>query len=184
MFSLVTFIPRAIVQSVPLLLGCVGETLNEKSGSLNLGIPGVMYVGAISGVVGAFFYENSGATFNPVIGLLIPILCCMLGSLLMGLLFCFLTVTLRANQNVTGLAMTTFGVGLGNFFGGSILKLEKLGTGTESATDLIQGQFLLDAKMLQHVSEGKTFPVLQVIGAVGHFGGVFQFTVNGIRRTG
>ena len=123
MFSLVTFIPRAIVQSVPLLLGCVGETLNEKSGSLNLGIPGVMYVGAISGVIGAFFYENSGAAFNPVIGLLIPILCCMLGSLLMGLLFCFLTVTLRANQNVTGLAMTTFGVGLGNFFGGSIIKL-------------------------------------------------------------
>ncbi len=123
MFSLITFIPRAIVQSVPLLLGCVGETLNEKSGSLNLGIPGVMYVGAISGVVGAFMYENSGATFNPVIGVLIPILACMFGSLMMGLLFCFLTVTLRANQNVTGLAMTTFGVGFGNFFGGSIIKL-------------------------------------------------------------
>jgi simple sugar transport system permease protein len=51
----------------------------------------------------------------------------MLGSLLMGLLFCFLTVTLRANQNVTGLAMTTFGIGFGNFFGGSIMKL----TGSE-----------------------------------------------------
>ena len=123
MFSLVTFIPRAIVQSIPLLLGCVGETLNEKSGSLNLGIPGVMYVGAICGVIGSFMYENSGAAFNPVIGLLIPIICCMLGSLLMGLIFCFLTVTLRANQNVTGLAMTTFGVGFGNFFGGSIIKL-------------------------------------------------------------
>ena len=109
MFSLVTFIPRAIVQSIPLLLGCVGETLNEKSGSLNLGIPGVMYVGAICGVIGSFMYENSGAAFSPVIGLLIPIICCMLGSLL--------------NQNVTGLAMTTFGVGFGNFFGGSIIKL-------------------------------------------------------------
>ena len=41
----------------------------------------------------------------------------------MGLLYCFLTVTLRANQNVTGLAMTTFGVGFGNFFGGSLIKL-------------------------------------------------------------
>ena len=58
MFSLITFIPRAIVQSVPLLLGCVGETLNEKAGSLNLGIPGVIYVGAISGVIGSFIYEN------------------------------------------------------------------------------------------------------------------------------
>ena len=123
MFSLVTFIPRAIVQSIPLLLGCVGETLNEKSGSLNLGIPGVMYVGGICGVIGSFMYENSGSNFNPIIGLIIPILCCMLGSLMMGLIFCFLTVTLRANQNVTGLAMTTFGVGFGNFFGGSIMKL-------------------------------------------------------------
>ena len=55
--------------------------------------------------------------------LLIPLLCCLLGSLLMGLLYCFLTVTLRANQNVTGLALTTFGVGFGNFFGGSLIKL-------------------------------------------------------------
>lgn len=54
---------------------------------------------------------------------MIPILCSLLGSLLMGLLYCFLTVTLRANQNVTGLAMTTFGVGVGNFFGGSLIKL-------------------------------------------------------------
>ncbi len=121
---IVTFIPRAIVQAVPLLLGCVGETLNEKSGSLNLGIPGVMYVGGISGVIGAFLYEQSaGENFNGFIGVLIPMLACLLGSLLMGLLFCFLTVTLRANQNVTGLAMTTFGVGIGNFFGGSIIKL-------------------------------------------------------------
>ena len=57
----------------------------------------------------------------------IPLLCSLLGSLLMGLLYCLLTVTLRANQNVTGLAMTTFGVGIGNFFGGSLIKL----TGSE-----------------------------------------------------
>ena len=47
----------------------------------------------------------------------------MLGSLIMGLIYSFLTVTLRANQNVTGLALTTFGVGFGNFFGGSLIKL-------------------------------------------------------------
>ena len=60
---------------------------------------------------------------NPVLAVMIPLLCCLLSSLLMGLLFCFLTVSLRANQNVTGLAMTTFGVGFGNFFGGSLIKL-------------------------------------------------------------
>ena len=123
---LLTFIPRAIVQGIPLIFGCTGEIITEKSGNLNLGIPGVMYVGGISGVIGAFFYEEAAAaagTFNNFAAVVIPLLCCLLGSLLMGLLYCFLTVTLRSNQNVTGLAMTTFGVGFGNFFGGSLIKL-------------------------------------------------------------
>ncbi|MBP5291295.1 MAG: ABC transporter permease, partial [Lachnospiraceae bacterium] len=131
MFDFISFIPRAIVQSVPLLYGSTGETITEKAGNLNLGIPGVMYVGGISGVIGAFFYENacgnSVSNMNAVLAIGIPLLSCLFGSLLMGLLYCFLTVTLRANQNVTGLAMTTFGVGFGNFFGGSLIKL----TGSE-----------------------------------------------------
>ena len=127
MFDFVSFIPRAIVQGIPLLFGCTGETLTEKSGNLNLGLPGVMYVGGISGVIGAFLYEQSvgSAGVNGFLAVLIPLVCCLLGSLLMGLLYCFLTVTLRANQNVTGLAMTTFGVGFGNFFGGSLIKLSR-----------------------------------------------------------
>ena len=125
MFDFVSFIPRAIVQGIPLLFGCTGETLTEKSGNLNLGLPGVMYVGGISGVIGAFLYEQSvgSAGVNGFLAVFIPLICCLLGSLLMGLLYCFLTVSLRANQNVTGLAMTTFGVGFGNFFGGSLIKL-------------------------------------------------------------
>ena len=124
MLDLVTFIPRAVVQGIPLLYGCTGEILTEKSGNLNLGIPGIMYVGAISGVIGSFFYEQScGGNVNGFLAVAIPLLCSLLGSFLMGLLYCFLTVTLRANQNVTGLAMTTFGVGFGNFFGGSLIKL-------------------------------------------------------------
>ena len=125
MFDFVTFIPRAIVQGIPLLLGSTGETLTEKSGNLNLGIPGIMYVGGICGVIGSFFYEagKTAQDMNTALAILIPVVCCLLGSLLMGLLYCFLTVTLRANQNVTGLAMTTFGVGFGNFFGGSLIKL-------------------------------------------------------------
>lgn len=122
MFDLVSFIPRAVMQGIPLLLGCTGETLTEKSGNLNLGLPGVMYVGGISGVIGSFLYEQSLSgpeAINGFLAVVIPLVCCLLGSLLMGLLYCFLTVTLRANQNVTGLAMTTFGVGFGNFFGGS-----------------------------------------------------------------
>ena len=123
---LLAFIPRAIVQGIPLLFGSTGEIVTEKSGNLNLGIPGVMYVGAICGVIGSFIYEHSvpdASAMNGTLAILIPMACCMLGSLLMGILYCFLTVTLRANQNVTGLAMTTFGVGFGNFFGGSLIKL-------------------------------------------------------------
>ena len=123
---ILSFLPRAIAQGIPLLYGSTGEIITQKSGNMNLGIPGVMYVGGICGVIGAFLYEQSlpGAdAINPLLAVLIPTAFCLLGSLLMGLLFCFLTVTLRANQNVTGLAMTTFGVGFGNFFGGSLVKL-------------------------------------------------------------
>lgn len=128
MLGFLSFIPRAVGQGIPLLYGCTGEIITEKSGNLNLGIPGVMYVGAISGVIGSFFYENSvnGGAMNGFLAIMIPMLCSLLGSFLMGMLYCFLTVTLRANQNVTGLAMTTFGVGFGNFFGGSLIKLSNL----------------------------------------------------------
>ena len=124
-FDFASFLPRAVMQGIPLLYGSTGEILTEKSGNLNLGIPGIMYVGGICGVVGAFFYEQAvpAAEMNGLLAVGIPMLCSLLGSLLMGLLYCLLTVTLRANQNVTGLAMTTFGVGVGNFFGGSLIKL-------------------------------------------------------------
>ena len=129
MFDFASFIPRAVVQGIPLLFGSTGETITEKSGNLNLGIPGIMYVGGICGVIGAFLYEQSvpAGEMSGILAVGIPLLCSLLGSALMGLLYCFLTVTLRANQNVTGLAMTTFGVGFGNFFGGSLIKI----TGSE-----------------------------------------------------
>ena len=122
---LLSFIPRAVTQGIPLMFGCVGETITEKSGNLNLGTAGIMYVGGICGVIGAFFYETKVGAQNMTafLGIGIPLICCLVGSLLMGLIYCFLTVSLRANQNVTGLAMTTFGIGIGNFFGGSLIKI-------------------------------------------------------------
>ena len=118
-----TFLQRAVMQGIPLLYGSTGEILTEKSGHLNLGIPGIMYVGGISGVIGAFLYEHNAENFHPVLAVLIPLVCCLVGATIMGLIYCFLTVTLRANQNVTGLALTTFGIGFGNFFGGSLIKI-------------------------------------------------------------
>ncbi len=113
------------MQGTPLLYGATGEIITEKSGNLNLGIPGIMYVGAISGVIGAFFYQQNTTVVNTFLAVLIPLLASVLGSLIVTLIYCFLTVTLRANQNVTGLAITTFGVGFGNFFGGSLIKVLK-----------------------------------------------------------
>ena len=55
MSVLIVFIQKAIVQGICILYGALGEIMTEKSGNLNLGIPGVMYVGAICGVIGSFF---------------------------------------------------------------------------------------------------------------------------------
>ncbi len=120
---LASFIPRAIMQGMPLLYGSTGEILTEKSGNLNLGIPGIMFIGAITGVSGAFIYEHSAAQMSGFLAVMIPLLCCLVGSFLMGLIYCFLTVTLRANQNVTGLSLTIFGTGVAQFLGGSLIKI-------------------------------------------------------------
>ena len=124
---IIQFFCRAVLLGVPLLYGSTGEILTEKSGHLNLGIPGIMYVGAISGVTGSLIYENSCgndiANMNPLLAVLIPLLFSIIGSVLMGLIYSFLTVSLHANQNVTGLALTTFGIGLGNFLGSSLISI-------------------------------------------------------------
>ncbi|MBR5504875.1 MAG: ABC transporter permease, partial [Clostridia bacterium] len=118
-----TIISKAVEQGIPLLFGSTGEIITEKSGNLNLGIPGIMYVGGSAGILGAYLYENSVAVPNPALCIIIPLLASLIGSTLLALIYSFLTITLRANQNVTGLALTTFGVGFGDFFGGSLTKI-------------------------------------------------------------
>ena len=98
------------------------EIVTEKSGNLNLGIPGIMYMGGIAGLMECNALEST-ETPNGAVGVLVSLLCSLIASALGGLIYSFLTITLRANQNVVGLALTTFGVGFGNFFGGSISKL-------------------------------------------------------------
>lgn len=121
--TIASFISAAIIQSIPLLYGATGEIITEKSGNLNLGIPGIMYVGGISGIIGGYLYERAAVEPSAFLCIMIPLLSTLIGSGLMALIYSFLTITLRANQNVTGLALTTFGIGIGNFFGGSLLKL-------------------------------------------------------------
>lgn len=118
-----TFIQKAIVQGIGILFGSIGEIVTEKSGNLNLGIPGLMYMGGIAGLLGAFWYEAHAAVPVPFVGMLVSLVFALLISALGALIYSFLTITLRANQNTVGLALTTFGIGFGNFWGGSISKL-------------------------------------------------------------
>ena len=118
-----TIINKAIVQGIPLLFGSTGEIITEKSGNLNLGIPGIMYMGGSCGVIGAYLYERTVETPTPFLCIIITLLSALIGSTLAAFIYSFLTITLKANQNVTGLALTTFGVGFGDFFGGSLTKI-------------------------------------------------------------
>ena len=123
MSVLIIFIQKAIVQGICILYGALGEIMTEKSGNLNLGIPGIMYMGGIAGLMGAFLYEKDNPDPNAFIGVLISFVCAFACAMIGGLIYSILTITLRVNQNVTGLALTIFGTGFGNFFGGSISKL-------------------------------------------------------------
>ena len=107
------------------IYGSSGEILMEKAGHLNLGLPGIMCMGGAGGCLALNLVGKSGLPGFLIV--LIGIGGALAASMLMGLLYSFLTVTLRANQNVTGLAMTTFGVGL----------MKVLMTGVDSAVYLV-----------------------------------------------
>ncbi len=113
---MLAFLVSAIRLGMTFLLGSTGETITEKAGHLNLGIPGVMCVGAACGCYVEYMYFTAvGANAIPVVAVILPLLAALLGGALMGLLFSFLTITLRANQNMTGLAITTLGVGMSEY---------------------------------------------------------------------
>lgn len=121
MSSLIAWIMRAIPFGTIIMYGAMGEIVTEKSGNLNLGVPGIMYLGGFAGFASAYYYENSVANPNPILSIIIALVCALVASALGGLIYAFLTISLRANQNVTGLALTTFGMGVANFFGVFIL---------------------------------------------------------------
>jgi simple sugar transport system permease protein len=123
MDQITSLIQVSIVFGTVIMFGCIGEILSEKAGNLNLGIPGVMYLGGVASLTGAFFYERLTATPNPIVCIIIAALCGIVAGGLGGFIYSFLTITLRANQNVTGLTLTIFGGGMANFFGGSLNKL-------------------------------------------------------------
>ena len=116
---IINLITSAVAMGTVFLYGCVGETLIEKGGNLNLGIPGIMCLGAFGGGIGVSLYYSIFRFENDVWILLISfaIIFSIIFASFGGLIYAFLTISLKANQNVTGLVLTTFGVGIMKFFG-------------------------------------------------------------------
>ncbi len=115
----------AISIGIVFLYGCVGEIITEKAGHLNLGIPGIMCMGTAGGCYGVSVYMASLRSPSMASGfalILIAILFAMLFAAIAGAIYAFLTVTLRSNQNITGLALTTFGAGFADFFINTFVK--------------------------------------------------------------
>lgn len=123
MDSVISLIQAAVVFGTVIMFGCIGEIMSEKAGNLNLGVPGIMYIGAIASLASVFMYESHVAEPNKALCVIIALVSCFAVSALAGLIYSFLTITLRANQNVTGLTLTIFGSGIANFFGGSLNKM-------------------------------------------------------------
>ncbi|MBP1850070.1 ABC transporter permease [Rhizobium halophytocola] len=96
-----------ITASTPLVLAALGELVTERSGVLNLGVEGMMVVGAVSAFIGS---QMSG---SPYIG----IVCGVAAGALYSQLFAFLTLTLVSNQVATGLALSILGLGISSMMG-------------------------------------------------------------------
>ena len=127
------WLTAAVTFGTTIMYGALGETLNEKAGCLNLGTPGVMMLGGFASLAGGYLYESNVADPVPILCVIISLLSCVIASSLAGLLYGFMTITLRANQNVTGLTLTIFGTGLADFFGGYLAQLNG-GVGTIKLT--------------------------------------------------
>ena len=118
MLSIIGIIKAAILNGTPLLFGTSGEILTQKSGNMNLGVEGLMFMGGAFGLAGSFVYSNiAGESANGIVAIIISLVCAFIAGFIGSLIFSFLTVTLKANQNVTGLALTIFGTGVGQFVG-------------------------------------------------------------------
>ena len=131
MTSLITWLNCAVMFGTIIMFGSMGEILSQKSGNMNLGVPGIMYLGGFAGFASCYYYENSVANPSAAVIVILGVGCAFLAAALGGLIYCFLTTTLRTNQNVTGLALTTFGMGIANFFG--VLVIGENSTATKAA---------------------------------------------------
>lgn len=115
---IVKFVVAAVLAGTPLLFGTLGEIMNEKSGHLNLGVEGMMSIGAVAGFMIGYRTDNFW----------VAIIAAFLAGALGGAIYAVLTITFMANHTVTGLTLTIFGIGITNFIGFYCLSLSEEGT--------------------------------------------------------
>lgn len=104
---LMAILSSAIIAGTPILYAALGELVTERAGVLNLGVEGMMLIGAVCGFMATIVSGNTWIGF----------VAAMLAGGMMGLIHATLTVSLRANQVVSGLALTLFGTGLSGYLG-------------------------------------------------------------------
>lgn len=152
MDNIVNLINAAVLAGAPLLFGTLGEVLTEKAGNLNLGVEGMMFMGAVSGLASSMFAEKLFGEGAALPIMLFAILGAFLFGALGALIYSFLTVTLRANQNVTGLTLSIFGAGLANFLGETLAQSSggyaAVGAATKSVFSSISIPVLSDIPVL------------------------------------
>jgi general nucleoside transport system permease protein len=113
---LIALLTAGIRLAVPVLLAVLGEIITERAGVLNLGLEGIMAVGGLAGFAAAYYLENGilvgvGGEIPAWLGLLVG----MLAGALMGLLMAFLSITLRAEQVISGITLVLLGVGVSDY---------------------------------------------------------------------
>lgn len=118
MSMLIKFIVAAALAGTPLLFGTLGEILNEKAGHLNLGVEGMMSLGATAGFIVGYRTDN----------FILALIAAFLAGAFGALIYAILTISFMANQNVTGLTLTIFGIGLSNFIGFYYVGISEEGT--------------------------------------------------------
>lgn len=104
---LVLILATAVTAGTPILYAALGELLAERSGVINLGVEGMMLIGAVSGFMTAVVFKNPWA----------GVAAALLAGGAVALIHAFLTITLRTNQVVSGLTLTIFGTGLSGYLG-------------------------------------------------------------------
>lgn len=143
---IVALLSGAIVYAVSVMYAGIGETFTERSGIMNLGVEGVMLMGAVSGAMAATKTRNLGIAMLVVIGV----------GVVLGLLFAFLTITLQSDQTVCGMAMLILGSGLSGFIGNDIaadpigLKFQKIAIPGLSKIPVI-GECLFNQNLLVYI---------------------------------